>query len=172
MDPIAQTSSPIPLMLRALRNDSLSARLRLYDARTGKPIVLTGWSATASIYASINSASASHSLTVTVDQAGAGQATTGIVTISVDGGVTSTWIEDGYWALTMIDDPTRKTIIAGPWELRGPAPSSVVGPCGLCASPGVGAAELEALGVNCDVVRHGYWILKLPAPQPECPCSC
>lgn len=172
MDPIAQSSSPVPLMLRALRNDSLSVALRLYDARTGRPIVLTGWSGTALIYASINSAAASHSLTVTVDQSAAGQPTTGMVTISVDGGVTATWLEDGYWALTMISNATRKTLIAGPWEMRGPAPSSVVGPCGLCPAPGVRAAELEALGVNCDVIRYGYWILKLPVPQPECACTC
>jgi hypothetical protein len=164
LDPIAQSTYPALLMLRAIRSDSITAKVRLYDARTSKPIVLTGYSGTASVRASENSTVATHELEVEVDQAGAGAATTGIVTITIDGGDSLMWLEDGYWSLVLVDDPIRKTIISGPWELRGPAPGTIAR-CGLCSVPG-----FEQLGVDCDVTKYGYTILKLPLPQPACPC--
>jgi hypothetical protein len=165
LDPIAQSTYPALLMLRAIRSDSLTIKVRLYDARTGRPIVLTGYSGAALIFATENSSVATHELDVEVDQAAAGQATTGLVTITLDGNQSTTWLEDGYWSLVLIDDPIRKTIISGPWQMSGPAPGTKAHPCGLCSVPG-----FEQLGVDCDVTRYGYTILKLPLPQPTCSC--
>ncbi|HVI04119.1 MAG TPA: hypothetical protein VM869_35755 [Enhygromyxa sp.] len=167
LDPIAQTTHPIPLLLRAIRGDSLLLKLRLYSARTGRPIVLTGYSGTAAIRKAQNSTTSTHEFDIEVDQAAAGQSTTGLVTIELDGGDSITWLEDGFWSLVLTNGSVRKTILSGPWELRGPAPGHVGYACGLCPVPG-----LEVAGVDCDVSRHGYAVLKLPAPQPVCGCNC
>lgn len=165
--PIAQTSCPIPLRLSGIRGDSISVRLRLLDASTGRPIVLTGWAGEASVWDSINADVPLHSLTVDVDQAPAAQPTTGMVTISASPGETTLWRVDGYWSLTMTHagDSVRKTIIAGPWRLEGPGGAPAGFACGVCPEP-----QIEQVGTACVVAREGYHEIVLPYPQSSCAC--
>ena len=166
LDPISQTTCPIPLRLGAVRGDSIDVRLRLVSAQTGRPIVLTGWSGEAKIWASAYSDAAATSLTVTVDQAPAGQPTTGMVTISALPGATTLWLGDAFWSLVMISAGVRKTIVSGPWQLAGPG-FMQASTCGLsvCSS-----TPLEQIGSACVVARDGYQDLILPFPQASCGC--
>jgi hypothetical protein len=165
LDPIAQSICPVPLRLGAIRGDSIDVRLRLIDASTGRPIVLTGWDGEASVWDSINADVPVHSLTVGVDQSPAAQPTTGVVTITALPGATTLWKLDGFWSLTMTSATVRKTIIAGPWKMVGPGglPAGFV--CGVCSTP-----ELEQVGSSCVVLQDGYQGILLPYPQGECEC--
>jgi hypothetical protein len=165
MDPIAANSCPYPLGLAALRGDSIGVVIRLIDARTGRPISLTGYSGSAGIYPSQNSSIPTHALTVVVDQAAVGQETTGLVTITAAGGETQLWLEAGAWSLVLEAGPVRKTLIGGPWTLAGPSmlPASFV--CGLCP-----VAGFESVGTGCDAASDGYTALALPYPAGACGC--
>jgi len=167
VDPIQQTACPIPLRLGAIRGDSIDIRLRLVDVSTGRPIVLTGWSGEAKIWSSTNADAALHDLTVTVDQAAAGQPTTGMVAITAAPTVTTLWPADAFWSLVMISASVRKTIVAGPWSLAGRGYTPTPFACGLsvCAP-----AELERIGTDCLIARAGYQDLLLPYPQALCGC--
>lgn len=60
-------------------------------------------------------------LTVTVDQSGAGSPTRGIVTVTADAVLTTTFPEFGVWDLELSDgtDNLRKTVVEGPlWVNR------------------------------------------------------
>lgn len=167
LDPIQQTTCPVPLRLGAVRGDSIDVRLRLVSAQTGRPIVLTGWSGEAKIWLSTHSDVAAQQLTVTVDPAAAGQPTTGMITISALPTTTTLWPGDAFWSLVMILAPSvRKTIIAGPWQLAG---ASYMQPftCGLSACQPV---PFEQLGSACVVARDGYQDVLLPYPQAACAC--
>lgn len=165
VDPIAQTLCPVPLALVAIRADSIEIRVRFFDASTGRPIVLDGFDGSAVIYDSPNATVPLHTLTVVVDQSGAGQPTTGVVTITVAGSATQLWIERGYWALVLDSGAVRKTVIAGPWELRGPSLGGPAYVCGLCPVPGV-----APIGAACMVVKAGYHQVVLPYPAGDCGC--
>ena len=167
LDPIAQTTCPVPLTLTAIRGDSVSIPLRLFGAATGSPIALTGYSGTASVYATPNQGLPLHSLTVVVDQAAASMPTTGVVTVSLAGGASQVWIEDGYWALVLEDGTTRKTLISGPWQLRGPAIGPAAFVCGLCPTPG---AAFDLAGAGCGILDGGYTRIVLPFPASSCGC--
>lgn len=167
LDPIAQTLCPVPLKLAAIRGDSIDVRIRLINGATAAPIVLTGYSGTASIYASSNASVAVHTLTVDVDQSGAGLPTTGVITVTLAGGVSVTWIEAGFWALVIDNGTVRKTIVAGPWELKPYAPTVGDFVCGLCPTASSGA---ELIGSGCEVLTQGYTGIVLPYPQGECSC--
>lgn len=163
VDPISQTACPIPLRITAVRSDSIDIRLRLMNAATHRPIVLTGWGAEAEIWASSNIEAPSHEFAVAVDQSPAGQPGTGMVTITAEAGETVLWLVDAYWSLVMTGDGVRKTIAAGPWQMTGKGlpPSSV--PCGLCPA----GPEVEQAGA---VTARGYHELWLPYPQTNCSC--
>jgi hypothetical protein len=165
MDPIASNSCPYPLGLAALRGDSIGVVIRLIDARTGRPISLTGYSGTAGIYQSPNSSIPTHALTVVVDQAAVGQETTGLVAITAAGGETTLWLEAGAWSLVLELGAVRKTLVAGPWTLAGPSMLPAVFVCGLCPVVGFGS-----LGTGCDVASDGYTSLVLPYPAGACGC--
>lgn len=165
LDPIAQTSCPIPLRLTAIRGDSISIKLRLVNVATGRPIVLTDWSGEAKIWNSVNADVALHELDVDVDQAAAGQSTTGIVTISADPGATILWKLDGFWSLALLAEGIRKTIISGPWQMFGPGLAGPAYICGVCLVP-----EIERVGTACVVARDGYQEIRLPYPQAACTC--
>ena len=165
LDPIAQTTCPIPLRLGAIRGDSIDVRLRLIDVATGRPIVLTGWAGEAKIWDSVNADIPIHVLTVVVDQAAAAQPTTGMVTISAAPGATTIWKLDGFWSLAMTSASVRKTIVAGPWSMAGPGGTPVGLVCGVCQ-----VLPLEQLGSACVVARDGYQELLLPYPQSSCAC--
>jgi len=179
LDPIAQTICPVPLTLQAQRGNSIDVRLRMIDARTGRPLSLTGFSGTASIYASPNTSIVAHSLAVDVDQSPAGGATTGVVLISVPPGEsTTTWLGYGFWALTLTDGGTvTKTVVAGPWSLASVSlgPSSFV-----CTAPGGagfgtvcgGAPAFSAANSGCSVLEAGYTLILLPHPAGSCACAC
>ena len=172
VDPIAQTLCPVPLGLTAIRGDSLTVVVRLYNRATGAPIPLTGYSGEASIYVSQSSSVASQTIPVDVDQSPAGGATTGIVTLELAGQVSTTWIEDGAWALVLDNGTVRKTIIAGPWKLR---PVSQFGPaqiCGLNPLPGSGGCggAVAIVGDQCEVTTEGYTRITLPYPSSCCAC--
>lgn len=167
LDPIQQTACPIPLRLGAIRGDSIDIRLRLVDVRTGRPIVLTGWSGEASLWSSTNADVALHSLTVAVDQAVAGQPTTGMVTIAAVPSETTLWPPDAFWSLVMISAGVRKTIVAGPWQLGGRGYTPTPFACGLSVCAPV---ELERIGTDCLIARSGYQDLLLPYPQALCGC--
>ena len=174
LDPIAQTSCPVPYVLQATRGDSIDIRLRLFDGATGRPIVLTGWSGVANVYDTPLGGAILHTLTVVVDQSPASQPTTGEVLISTGINETSGWIESGYWALVLTDGSSSKTIVAGPWQMAGNSiglPSFVCGSGGsfgaggLCGSPGI-----DVLGTGCEVLASGYTEIVLPHPQSVCAC--
>lgn len=165
VDPIQQTACPIPLILRAVRGDSIEVRLRLVDVSTGRPIALTGWAGEAKIWASSNSDVAAHDLTVVVDQAASGQPATGMVTISALPLATVLWNTDAFWSLIMTAAGVRKTIAAGPWSMQGPSLSGPLFICGVCPLP-----SLEQAGAACVVARSGYQDLLLPYPQSTCSC--
>jgi hypothetical protein len=165
LDPIAQTSCPIPLRLTAIRADSITVKLRLINASTGRPVVLTGWAGEAKIFATINADVALHSLTVTVDQAAASQPTTGMVTISALPAATILWSTDGFWSLVMTTASVRKTIASGPWQMFGPGMTGPLYVCGLCPLP-----QVDQAGASCLVTLDGYKELRLPYPQAACAC--
>jgi hypothetical protein len=164
--PIQQTTCPIPLRFDAVRGDSIDVRLRLVDAATGRPIVLTDWSAEALLWSSSNGDVPVHALVVTVDQAAASQPTTGMVTIISPPLGTTLWLAAGYWSLVMIATGVRKTIAAGPWALHGRSLDGPAYVCGLCLLP-----TLEQVGAACLVARAGYQELRLPFPQSACACA-
>ena len=165
LDPIAQTTCPIPLRLGAIRGDSIDVRLRLIDASTGRPIVLTGWTGEAQIWESVHSDVAIHTLTVVVDEAPAASSTTGMVTISAAPAATTLWRLDGFWSLVMTSPTVRKTIAAGPWSMLGPGGAPAGFACGVCVP-----AQIEQVGAACVVARSGYQDLILPYPQADCAC--
>lgn len=176
LDPIAQTSCPVPASLRPVRGDSISIKLRLVSAATGRPIVLTGWSGVANVYATALAGAALHTMTVDVDQSAAGLPTTGVVTISAAINATVGWTEFGSWALILTDGTTSKTIVSGPWELVGngiPQPlftcSSGIG--GGASGGACGALGFDVLGAGCAVLESGYTVILLPHPQGACSCA-
>lgn len=173
LDPIAQTTCPVPLALQATRGDSLSIQIRLLNAATGRPIVLTGWSGVVNIMPSPIGGQVLHTLTVTVDQSAANMPTTGIVTITAGINETVGFIEQGYWALVLTDGTTSKTIIAGPWLMAG---NSVGSPSFVCGSgAGVsgfcGSLGFALIGTDCGVLAAGYQEISLPHPQSTCSCA-
>ena len=166
VDPISQTTCPIPLRLTTIRGDSIDVRLRLIDASTGRPIALTGWAGEARIWSTINADVPLHSLTVVVDQSAAALPDTGMVTISALPAATTLWKLDGFWSLTMTSATVRKTIANGPWQMFGPGGAGTRFACGLCPAP-----EIEQLGASCFVLASGGWSeLRLPYPQSSCTC--
>ncbi len=166
VDPIAQTTCPIPLRLTAIRGDSIDVRLRLIDASTGRPIVLTDWAGEAKIWDSINADVSLHSLTVDVDQSAVSLPGTGMVTISALPAATTLWKLDGFWSLTLTSATVRKTIVNGPWKMYGPGGTGPRFVCGLCPAP-----EIETVGTSCFVLSSSGWAeLRLPYPQANCTC--
>lgn len=165
MDPIAQTSSPFQFSLTAIRSDSIDLRLRLIDASTGRPIVLTGWSGEAKVWASINADVPLHSLEVEVDQSGASTSGTGMLSIKAAPGATLLWRVDGFWSLTLLSSTVRKTIASGQWRMFGPGMAGPGFACGLCSVPAP-----DQIGGSCVVARDGYQELRLPYPQSVCAC--
>jgi len=174
LDPIAQTSCPVPLAFRALRGDTVDIRLRLIDASTGRPIVLTGWSGVANVYASQVGGQVSHTMTVAVDQSAANNPTTGMVTITLAPNETVGWIEWGYWGLILSDGTTSKTIVAGPWELAGTSVGASLFTCAGLSGVGTGvcgSTSFELAGADCGVLGQGYTAILLPHPQGSCSCG-
>lgn len=171
LDPIAQTTCAVPYALKAVRGDSIDIRLRLINAATGRPIVLTGWSGAANIYDTPLAGAIKHTLTVVVDQAAAAQPTTGIVTITAAPNETVGWTEFGYWALVLTDGTASKTIIAGPWSLAGTSISEPGFTCGIGGASGAcGAQVFDLIGAQCEVLTSGYTEVVLPYPQAQCAC--
>ena len=176
LDPIEQTICPVPLTLKALRGDSIDVRLRLFDARTGRPLVLTGWSGEAFVYESANGSVPKHTLVVDVDQSAASMPTTGVVLITSPppAGTTKTWIEFGSWALQLTLGTVRKTISAGPWILSS---VSIAQPTFTCSIGGFGAAcspetvPFGLAGGDCAVLENGYTRILLPHPAGACGCA-
>jgi hypothetical protein len=177
MDEIALTACPVPVSLRATAGDSIDARFRLLSAATGRPLVLTGWSGSAGVYETTYSLP-KHTLTVDVDQAGAGTSTTGLVTVTAAPGVTTTWITDGAWSLVVTDGSTSKTVVAGTWSATTdmqPAPFFCGGAFGSVGGARVGCLTAEA---GCSACEPGcsagttYLAVALPNPVPGgCACS-
>lgn len=167
-DPIAQTACPVPFALQAVRGDSINICLRLFDASTGKPIVLTGWSGIANVYASPVGGQVSHTMTVVVDQSATGQPTTGVVEITTAINETSGWIEFGSWALILSDGTTSRTIVAGPWLMAGNSLAASSFTCTGVSGAAVGACgvpQFEVIGAGCSVLEGGYVVIELPHPQ-------
>jgi hypothetical protein len=173
LDPIAQTSCPVPASLRPVRGDSISIQLRLVNAATGRPIVLTGWSGVANVYATSLAGAALHTMTVDVDQSAAGLPITGVVTISAAINATVGWTEFGSWALILTDGTTSKTIVAGPWELVGNGVAQPLFSCssGSSAAGACGVVGFDVLGSGCSVLDAGYTVILLPHPQGSCSCA-
>ena len=177
LDPIEQTICPVPLTLKSTRGDSIDVRLRFYDARTGRPLVLTGWSGDAFVYESANPSVPTHTLVVDVDQSAAAQPTTGVVTITspAPAGTTTTWIEYGSWSLQLTDGVSRKTVVAGPWRLGAVSLGASSFVCTTGGGLGAGACAVdpfELAGGGCSVLVDGYTRILLPHPAGACGCSC
>lgn len=171
LDPIAQTACPVPYALRVVRGDSIDVRLRLFDRCTGRPLVLTGYSGTATVYDSPELGTPKGTFAVAVDQSPAGQATTGVVTITASAQDTAPLIDFGAWALVLTDGVSSKTIVAGPWSLAGYSQGQPLFSCstsptsGFCGVPGY-----DLLGAGCELLCNGYTDLVLPHPQGSACC--
>ena len=174
LDPIEQTICPVPLTLKATRGDSIDVRLRFYDARTGRPLVLTGWSGDAFVYESANPSVPKHTLVVVVDQSAASMPTTGVVTITspAPAGTTTTWIEYGSWSLQLTDGTARKTVVAGPWRLGAVSLGSTSFTCSVNGAGGLCSVDpFDLAGGGCAVLVDGYTRILLPHPAGACGCS-
>ena len=169
LDPIAQTSCPAPYALRVVRGDSIDIKLRLFDACTGRPLVLTGFSGTATIFDSAVLGTPKGALPVTVDQSPAAQATTGVVAITATGAETAQLIDFGSWALVLTDGVSSKTLVAGPWSLGGYSLAQPLFTCSSSAASGAcGVPGFEVIGAGCEVLCNGFTELTLPFPQAQC----